>query len=67
MRRRGAGNAPRLPGWAGGHHGQMDRHAQSVKHSPDDTANGLAAMAGEVDDKIDRALAQTTTEERKPR
>ena len=42
--------------------GQMDRREQSVKQSLDEAANGLAAMVGEVDDKIDRVLARNTTE-----
>ena len=42
--------------------GQMDRHEQSVKQSLDEAANGLAAMVGEVDDKIDHVLARNTTE-----
>jgi uncharacterized integral membrane protein len=42
--------------------GQLDRHEQSVKQSLDEAANGLAAMVGEVDDKIDRALARNATE-----
>jgi hypothetical protein len=45
---------------------QMDRHEQSLKQSLDDSANGLAALVGEMDDKIDRALARITTgDERK--
>jgi DNA anti-recombination protein RmuC len=42
--------------------GQMDRNVQSMKQSLDETANGLAALVGEMDDKIDRALAQNATE-----
>lgn len=36
---------------------QMDRHTQAAKQAFDEAANGLAAMVGEVDDKIDRMLA----------
>ncbi len=42
--------------------GQMDRHEQSMKRSLDEAANGLAAMVGEVDDKVDRALGRGATE-----
>lgn len=42
--------------------GQMDRHAQATKQSLDEAANGLAAMVGEVDDKIDRALERNANE-----
>jgi uncharacterized integral membrane protein len=41
--------------------GQMDRHEQSMKQSLDEAANGLAALVGEMDDKIDRVLARGTT------
>jgi uncharacterized integral membrane protein len=44
--------------------GQMDLHEQSLRQSLDEAANGLAAMVGEVDDKIDRVLARNTTEEK---
>lgn len=36
--------------------GQMDRHEQSMRQAMDEAANGLAALVGEMDDKIDRAL-----------
>lgn len=42
--------------------GQMDRREQALKQSLDEAANGLGAMVGEVDDKIDRVLAKNTTE-----
>lgn len=42
--------------------GQMDHHAQATKQALDEAANGLAAMVGEVDDKIDRALARNAAE-----
>lgn len=42
--------------------GQMGHHAQAAKQALDEAANGLAAMVGEVDDKIDRALARNATE-----
>ncbi|MEQ1713324.1 MAG: hypothetical protein ABL908_18265 [Hyphomicrobium sp.] len=38
--------------------GQMDRKEQSMKESLDEAANGLAALVGEMDDKIDRVLAR---------
>jgi uncharacterized integral membrane protein len=38
--------------------GQMDRKEQSMKQSLDEAANGLAALVGEMDDKIDRVLAR---------
>jgi uncharacterized integral membrane protein len=44
--------------------GQMDRHERSLKRSLDEAANGLAAMVGEVDDKLDRALASNSGEEK---
>ena len=44
--------------------GQMDRREQALKQSLDEAANGLGAMVGEVDDKIDRVLARNTTEEK---
>src|SRR5690606_20840283 len=40
--------------------GQMDRREQALKQSLDEAANGLGAMVGEVDDKIDRVLAKNT-------
>lgn len=42
--------------------GQMDRHEQSIRQSLVDTSNSLAALVGEMDDKIDRALAPNATE-----
>ena len=42
--------------------GQMDRREQALKQSLDEAANGLGAMVGELDDKIDRVLAKNTTE-----
>ena len=42
--------------------GQMDRHVEATKQSLDEAANSLAAMVGEVDDKIDRALARNADE-----
>ena len=38
--------------------GQMGEHEQSMKQSLDEAANGLSAMVGELDDKVDRALAR---------
>ncbi|MBW8370867.1 MAG: hypothetical protein K0M66_07825 [Thiobacillus sp.] len=37
---------------------RMDRVEQSMKQSLDEAANSLAALVGEMDDKIDRALAR---------
>lgn len=37
---------------------RMDTVEQSVRHAIDEAANGLAALVGEMDDKIDRALAR---------
>jgi len=37
---------------------RMDAVAQSTKQSLDEAANSLAALVGEMDDKIDRALAR---------
>lgn len=37
---------------------RMDAMEQSMKQSLDEAANGLAALVGEMDDKIDRALAR---------
>ena len=42
--------------------GQMDRREQSIKQALDEAASGLAAMMGEMDDKIDRALARSGAE-----
>jgi len=36
----------------------LDRVEQSMRQSTNETANGLAALVGEMDDKIDRALAR---------
>lgn len=38
---------------------RMDTVAQSTKQSLDEATNSLAALVGEMDDKIDRALART--------
>ena len=38
---------------------RMDKMEQSMKQSLDEAANSLAALVGEMDDKIDRALART--------
>lgn len=40
----------------------MDRIEQSMRQSMNEAANGLAALVGEMDDKIDRALARNATE-----
>lgn len=37
---------------------RMDTVTESTKQSIDEAANGLAALVGEMDDKIDRALAR---------
>lgn len=37
---------------------RMDGMEQSMKRSLDEAANGLAALVGEMDDKVDRALAR---------
>lgn len=42
--------------------GRIDRHEQAVKQSVNEAANGLAALVGEMDDKIDRALARRLDE-----
>jgi uncharacterized protein HemX len=42
----------------GGIDGQMDRHEQSMKQTLNEAVNGLSALGGEIDDKIDRALAR---------
>ena len=39
---------------------RMDAVEQSMKQSLDEAANGLAALVGEMDDKVDRALARNT-------
>jgi uncharacterized integral membrane protein len=41
---------------------QMGRQAQATKQALDEAANGLAAMVGEVEDKIERALARDANE-----
>lgn len=41
---------------------QIDRNEQSVKQTLDESANGLAALVAEMDDKIDRALARNAGE-----
>lgn len=38
--------------------GQMERNVQTMRQSLDETANGLAALVAEMDDKIDRVLAR---------
>ncbi|OZA12394.1 MAG: hypothetical protein B7X94_03940 [Hydrogenophilales bacterium 17-62-8] len=38
--------------------GQVEQNALSMKQSLDEAANGLAALVGEMDDKIDRVLAR---------
>ncbi|MHB1093779.1 hypothetical protein [Thiobacillus sp.] len=40
----------------------MDRIEQSMRQSMNEAANGLAALVGEMDDKIDRALARNSGE-----
>ncbi|OJY56286.1 hypothetical protein [Thiobacillus sp. 0-1251] len=40
----------------------MDKMEQSMRQSMNEAANGLAALVGEMDDKIDRALARNATE-----
>lgn len=42
--------------------GKLSQHEQSVKLSLVESANGLAALVGEMDDKIDRALARNSTD-----
>lgn len=42
----------------GGVEARLDRSAQTVRQSLEESANGLAALVGEMDDKIDRALAR---------
>jgi uncharacterized integral membrane protein len=42
--------------------GRIDRHEQAMKQSVNEAANGLAALVGEMDDKIDRALARRSDE-----
>jgi uncharacterized integral membrane protein len=48
----------RLRGVAAEDDARMARIEQSMKQSLDEAANGLAALVGELDDKIDRALAR---------
>lgn len=40
----------------------MDRVEQSMRQSMDEAANGLAALVGEMDDKVDRALGRNSGE-----
>ncbi len=40
----------------------MDRMEQSMRQSMNEAANGLAAQVGEMDNRIDRALAQNVLE-----
>ena len=61
------GDFARLRGAIGELDGQMARHEDALRRSLDEAANGLAAMVGEVDDKLDRALGLNSTEEGKPR
>jgi len=42
--------------------GQMGQHEQSMKQSLDEAANGLSAMVGELDDKVDRALERNASD-----
>lgn len=42
--------------------GRIDRHEQSMKRSLDEAFNGVAALVGEMDDKIDRALTRHASE-----
>ncbi|ODU13349.1 MAG: hypothetical protein ABS91_01135 [Thiobacillus sp. SCN 64-35] len=42
--------------------GQLEQNAQSMKQSLDEAANGLAALVGEMDDKIERVLARKAGE-----
>ncbi|MGE5320990.1 MAG: hypothetical protein ACM3KD_12465 [Hyphomicrobiaceae bacterium] len=37
---------------------RLDKSEQSMKQSLDEAANSLAALVGEMDDKVDRALAR---------
>lgn len=41
--------------------GQMGQHEQSLRQALDEAAHGIEALVGEMDDKIDRALAQVST------
>lgn len=41
---------------------RMDRMEQSLRQSMNEAANGLAALVGEMDDKIDRTLARNAGE-----
>jgi len=45
---------------------RMDRMEQSLRQSMNEAANGLAALVGEMDDKIDRALARNASEPKGP-
>lgn len=51
-----------LRGSIGAVDARTDEVGQSMKQSLDEAANGLAALVGEMDDKIDRALARNATE-----
>jgi len=51
-----------LRGSVGDVDARLDKLEQSMKQSLDEAANGLAALVGEMDDKIDRALARSATE-----
>lgn len=42
--------------------GQMVQHERSLRQALDESANGLAALVAEMDDKIDRALARPPAE-----
>lgn len=45
---------------------RMDRMEQSMRQSMNEAANGLAALVGEMDDKIDRTLARNASETKGP-
>ena len=51
-----------LRGSIGAVDARTDEVGQSMKQSLDEAANGLAALVGEMDDKIDRALTRNATE-----
>lgn len=53
----------RLHGAFDGVDRHIDGNAQTVRQSLEETANGLAALVGEMDDKIDRALANVANRE----
>lgn len=41
--------------------GQMAQHEESLRQALDEATHGIEALVGEMDDKIDRALAQVST------